>query len=68
VAAAKLDSILVSFGWQLDVPLLMVSDDKIFQQASNTAPDRPEGGTSWNSSSQEISNGSQLEFKGSNQY
>jgi hypothetical protein len=34
VAAAKLDSILVSFGRQRDVPLVIVSDDRIFQQVS----------------------------------
>jgi hypothetical protein len=39
VAAAKLDSILVSFERQGDVPLVTVSDDKIFLQV--TAPGIP---------------------------
>ena len=32
VAATKLDCILVSYGRQADVPLIIVSEDKIFQQ------------------------------------
>jgi hypothetical protein len=34
VAAAKLDSILVQYGRQGDVPLIIVSDDKIFSQVT----------------------------------
>jgi hypothetical protein len=34
VAAAKLDSILVQYGRQSDVPLVIVSDDKIFSQVT----------------------------------
>jgi hypothetical protein len=33
-AAAKLDSILVQYGRQGDVPLIIVSDDKIFSQVT----------------------------------
>jgi hypothetical protein len=41
MAAAKLDSILVAFGRQQDVPLFIVSDDKIFSQVNADPPAFP---------------------------
>ena len=41
VAAAKLDSILIQCGRQADVPIAIVSDDKIFSQVAPRSPPPP---------------------------